>query len=66
MIDDKLSVAILYSVPISLRYLLTQRVDVDAQDNQGWTPLMCLAANRGTMEIANTLIKVSMASGKLA
>ena len=39
------------------RYLITQNIDVDAQDNQGWTPLMCLAANRGTMDIAHALIR---------
>ena len=36
---------------------MRQNVDVDAQDNQGWTPLMCLAANRGTLAIAKTLIQ---------
>lgn len=39
-----------------VRYLLKHDADVDAQDNQGWTPLMCLAANKGTMEIAKILI----------
>jgi len=40
----------------TVQYLLTHKADVDAQDNQGWTPLMCLAANKGTMEIAKILI----------
>lgn len=40
-----------------VKYLLTQKVDVDAQDNQGWTSLMCLASNKGTMDIAKTLIR---------